>query len=108
MIALQLYETIVGEGGINPEYFLHKMQWWEINRFLSGLRRRYHAQFEATRILQWQLACMFHDKKQGPPPQSPTDMYKFGWEEKEEQPPQMTDEEVAEMQDLISGFSWGN
>lgn len=34
-------------------------------------------------------------------------MYKFGWEEKEQQP-QMTDEEVAEMQDLISGFSWGN
>ena len=51
---------------------------------------------------------MFHDKKQGPPPQSPTDMYKFGWEEKEEQQPQMTDEDVAELKDLISGFSWGN
>lgn len=60
-------------------------------------------------MLQWTLACMFHSEKSPTPaPKRPEDMYKFAWEEQEEQQPQMTDEEVAEMQDLISGFSWGN
>ena len=33
-------------------------------------------------------------------------MYKFAWEDQEAQQPQMTDEEVAELKDLIKGFSW--
>ena len=50
---------------------------------------------------------MFHNEKSPhPAPKRPEDMYKFGWEEQEEQQPHMTDEEIAEMQDLISGFSW--
>ena len=56
------------------------MQWWEVNRYLTGLHRRYHSHYEAARLLQWTLACMFRGKDKTPP-QSPQDLYKFGWEE---------------------------
>ena len=98
---------IVGEGGVSPEYFLQKMQWWEVNRYLVGMRRRYHPQWENTRALQWWLACMFHDKKHGAPPSHPEDLYKFGWEEKSQpEEPQISEEEAAEMQKMMDKFRW--
>ena len=98
---------IVGEGGLDPEYFLHKMQWWEVNRYLAGLRRRAHTPWENTRALQWWLACMFHNKKEGAPPAMPHDMYKFTWEE-DDQPveAQMTEEEAERLQKEMDRFQW--
>ena len=74
-----------------PEYFLFKMQWWEVNRYLSGLHRRHRTQWETTRHLEWLLTCMFHDKKNGPPPKDPQAVYTFGWEK---DAPVLTDEDA--------------
>ena len=52
------------------------MQWWEVNRYLTGLHRRYHPTYESARMLQWFLACMFNDSKKHAAPQSPQDLYK--------------------------------
>ena len=87
----------MGEGGVAPDYFLHRMSWWEVNRYLAGLHRRYHTPWENTRALQWFLACMFNDSKKHPAPKSPQDLYKFGWEE--EKPEEITEEEFIRLRD---------
>lgn len=97
---------IVGEGGVSPEYFLNRMQWWEVQHYLIGLRRRYHSGWEEVRSLQWWLACMFHDKKQGAAPNHPQDLYKFIWEDEPPESNPMSEADIAEMQDMINKFKW--
>ena len=104
MTAFDLYEMIVGEGGIDPQYFLHRMEWWEVNRYLAGIRRRYHGQWETTRALQWWLARMFGDSKKGIQPRNPSDLYKFPWE-KDAPQEEITDEEIAALQAELE--AWG-
>ena len=77
------------------------MQWWEVNRYLTGLHRRYHSTYESARMLQWFLACMFNDSKKHTAPQSPQDLYKFGWEEKKDDKPAITQEEWDEAQEMM-------
>ena len=99
---------IVGEGGLAPEYFLYKMQWWEINQYLAGMHRRYHATYRAARMLQWWMVCMWHGKDTVPPSSSEK-MYKFAWEEEEEElanAPIMTEEEAQNLQKEMEGFQW--
>ena len=89
-----------------PEYFLHRMQWWEVNRYLTGLHRRKRTQWETTRHLEWILVRMFSDSKKSTPPSDPQDFYKFGWEEDNPDTPPMTEEEFAEELRLLREFKW--
>ena len=81
------------------------MKWWEVNRYLAGLHRRYHSHYEAARLLQWTLACMFSGKDKTPP-QSPQDLYKFSWEEKKDDKPAITQEEWDEAQEMMKNCHW--
>lgn len=81
------------------------MKWWEVNRYLAGMRRRYRPEWETTRRLEWTLACMFWDKKNGAPPHDPKAFYKFPWEN-EDEAPAITDEEKAEAQEMMRNFTW--
>lgn len=76
------------------------MQWWEVNRYIAGIHRRYHSHYESARLLQWTLACMFRGKDKTPP-QSPQDLYKFSWEEKKDDKPAITQEEWDEAQEIM-------
>lgn len=79
------------------------MEWWEVNRYLAGIRRRYHGQWETTRWTITHLANMFREK--GRPPFKPQDVAKFPWEK--EAPQEITDEEMAYLQaemDAINGI----
>lgn len=90
----------MGEGGVAPDYFLHRMQWWEVNRYLDGLHRRYHTPWENTRALQWWLVRMFGDSKKGIMPNNPEDLYKFIWEENEHHD-DISDDDYEYEQELI-------
>lgn len=70
------------------------MEWWEVNRYLAGIRRRHHAQWETTRWTIAHLANMFREK--GRLPFKPQDIVKFPWEK--DQPREITDEEKAYLQ----------
>jgi hypothetical protein len=96
----------VGEGGVAPDYFLHRMQWWEVNRCLAGLHRRYHTIWENTRALQWFLACMFNDSKKHATPKSPQDLYKFGWEEDQTTATDITEQDKKDLQEMMDNFKW--
>lgn len=83
------------------------MRWWEVNRYLTGLHRRYHPTYESARMLQWFLACMFNDSKKHPAPKSPQDLYKFGWEEDDNAPaPDITEQDAADLQAMMDNFKW--
>ena len=96
----------MGEGGIDPEYFLNRMEWWEVNRYLAGIRRRQRAQWETTR---WQIASianLFRGKDS--PTVKPSDLVTFPWEKDQPNPDAPTDEDVAELQaemDAINGIA---
>ena len=97
----------MGEGGVNPEYFLHTMQWWEVNRYLTGMYRRQRTAWLTNRHLEWLLVRMFSDTKKSTPPSTPEDLYKFGWEEEETPPPpEMSEEDYAEELRLLRDFKW--
>ena len=82
------------------------MQWWEVNRCLAGLHRRYHTIWENTRALQWFLACMFNDSKKHAAPKSPQDLYKFGWEEEQTTAPEITEQDKKDLQEMMDNFKW--
>ena len=84
------------------------MQWWEVNRYITGLHRRYHPTYESARMLQWFLACMFNDRKKHAAPQSPQDLYKFGWEEDQTDTPapEITEQDAADLQAMMDNFKW--
>ena len=96
----------MGEGGVAPDYFLYKMQWWEVNRYLAGIHRRHRTAWENTRALQWFLACMFNDSKKHPAPKSPQDLYKFGWEEEQTTAPDITEQDAKDLQEMMRDFKW--
>ena len=85
------------------------MQWWEVNRYLAGIHRRHRTAWENTRALQWFLACMFNDSKKHAAPQSPQDLYKFGWEE--DQPdtaePEDWEQNKKDLQEMMDAFNSG-
>ena len=85
------------------------MQWWEVNRYLTGLHRRYHPTYESARMLQWFLACMFNDSKKHAAPQSPQDLYKFGWEEEQQitTSQEITDEDQREFDEMMRDYKMG-
>lgn len=85
-----------------PEYFLNKMQWWEVNHYLTGMYRRHRTAWMNTRSLQWFLACMFHNSKSGPAPSEPQALYKFAWEENEMPP--MTDQDAEYLEQLCAEY----
>ena len=97
----------MGEGGVAPDYFLHRMQWWEVNRYLAGLHRRYHTPWENTRALQWFLACMFNDSKKHAAPKSPQDLYKFGWEEEQTtSADEISEQDAKDLQEMMANYKW--
>lgn len=52
------------------------MQWWEVQRFINGMRRRIRPQWESVRWLGWIVAKMMGEKRT----ESPEDFMAFHWE----------------------------
>ena len=97
----------MGEGGVNPEYFLHRMQWWEVNRYLTGMYRRQRTAWLTNRHLEWLLVRMFSDTKKSTPPSNPEDLYKFGWEEEQTtSAAEISEQDAQELQEMMADFKW--
>jgi hypothetical protein len=81
------------------------MEWWEVNRYLAGIRRRYHAQWETTRWTISHLANMFRGK--GQQPIKPSDIVTFPWEKDEQDKQTITDDEIAALQAEMDAWNMG-
>ena len=82
------------------------MQWWEVNRYIAGIQRRYRSRWESTRAIQWMLSCIYHDDKKGPRPSAPQDLYKFSWENDVQEVQEISEEEMKEIQDMMANYAW--
>lgn len=71
----ELYERVVGEGGVSPSYFLDKMTMGEVESFLTGLNRRHRDAWEQTRIIGYIIAQANSTKKL-----EQTDILRFPWD----------------------------
>lgn len=51
MTTHEVYQLVVGEGGVSPEYFLRRMSVGEAKDYIKGLNRRHRQSWEMTRLL---------------------------------------------------------
>jgi hypothetical protein len=72
---------IVGEGGVQPQYFLRHMQWWEVQRYINGMRLRARPQWESQRWLGWVVSRIMGSKMD-----EPREMMTFPWEVEKRDP----------------------
>lgn len=63
------------ELGISPEYFLDKMQFYEIPELVKGLNVKHKESWEQTRFISYITAQVNSTKKL-----KPTDILKFSWD----------------------------
>jgi len=84
---------------VDPDYFLRRMQWWEVQLYLDGLNMRDRATWESTRFMTHSIACMFckdveRDQRAWMP---------LPWEQSDEDTdqPEITEDYVEQMRDLI-------
>ena len=63
------------ECGINPDYFLDRMQWYGVDSCLEGLRNKEKTGWEQTRFLGF-ITAQTQSTKQ----LKPTDILSFDWD----------------------------
>jgi len=63
------------ECGINPDYFLDRMQWYEVDSCLEGLKNKEKTGWEQTRFLGF-ITAQTQSTKQ----LKPTDILSFDWD----------------------------
>ena len=89
-----MYSIIVVECGIQPDYFLDRMQWYEVDACLSGLENKNKAGWEQTRFLSYVTAQVNSTKKL-----KLTDILSFTWDKPEEKETSITNEDIQRLKD---------
>ncbi|MDR1335245.1 MAG: hypothetical protein LBK22_00260 [Tannerella sp.] len=88
-----LYAVIVVQCGISPDYFLDRMQWYEVDACLKGLGLSERAGWEQTRYICY-VTAQVNSRKQ----LKPSDILGFGWDgEAPEDAPGITGEDFERM-----------
>lgn len=90
--ALEAYELLVGEIGMNRHEVLYDLQLWELNAIVTGYRRRSREMWESTRWQTYLILCAMGAKLN-----SPKELTVFPWE-KEQKEPSITRSMVRKMQ----------
>ena len=80
------------ECGIQPDYFLDKMQWYEVDSCLNGLENKNKISWEQTRFISYIMAQCNSTKKL-----KPSDILSFKWDD--EQDTSITDEDIRRLKD---------
>lgn len=70
---------MVVECGINPDYFLDRMKWYEVEACIKGLENKNKASWEQCRFISYMIAQVNSTKKL-----NPTDILSFNWDKEEE------------------------
>lgn len=92
-----MYERVVGEGGVAPDYFMYKMTFREIEAFLTGFYRRHSEAWEQTRIIGYIIAQANSTKKL-----ELTDILRFPWdsENTEIKDTSVSDEDMKRLREM--------
>lgn len=94
-----LYALLVVEGNISPEYFLDKMQMYELPVMLTHFYKRKKEEWEQTRLLAYVVAQSNSTKKL-----KMTDIMSFSWDNEIEKDTSISKEEIARLKDKAKQF----
>ena len=100
-----LYQLLVGEIGIPRREFLYELNFQEVKLIIRGYRKRERTN---CNMIRWQTFWLLHNgmadlKKAGI--NVPEDLISFPWDKEDEDIDLPTDEEVADMQDLLRSLN---
>lgn len=76
---MNLYEEIVGRGGVSPSHFFYDMTLTEASAFMRGLQRKEQDEWERTRQLAYRIVQVNCTKEL-----TPKEVMPFVWDKKEE------------------------
>ena len=89
-----MYALIVLEAGIAPDYFLDRMQMYEVKAVLENLQHKNKA-----RMISYIIAQTNSTKQL-----SPTDIMKFDWDEAKEKDTSISKDDIARLQAKANQF----
>ena len=75
----EIYSLVVVESGIDPDYFLDEMKWYEVEACIKGLENKNKASWEQRRFLAYIIAQVNSTKKL-----KPTDILSFTWDKEDD------------------------
>lgn len=75
-----VYSIVVVEGGIDAEYFLDRMQSYELDAIINGIENKQRPSWEQTRMIMYMIAQCNSTKSL-----NPIDILKFNWDEVKEE-----------------------
>lgn len=82
------------ECGIQPDYFLDKMQWYEIESCLKGLENKNKAGWEQSRFISYIIAQVNSRKKL-----KPTDILSFTWDKPTKEDTTISNSDIQRLKD---------
>lgn len=95
----------MGEIGIPRRDFLYDLRYWETLRIIRGYRRRDWLKLQM--MAQCSYAAMF--AMRDPMGKTVKDFFPFLFEDDDEsEPPDITEEDVAMLQEEMNAWGWGN
>lgn len=95
----------MGEIGINRREYLYELTYCDIICIERGYYRRHRGMWSAVRWQTYNLMCvsMADMKKAGI--HNPTDLLLFPWERKQHNAPDISEEEIAAMQEMMRAMN---
>lgn len=80
MISIEeIYSLVVVESGIDPDYFLDEMKWYEVEACIKGLENKNKASWEQCRFISYMIAQVNSTKKL-----KLNDILSFTWDKEED------------------------
>lgn len=83
---------IVVQCGVSPDYFMDRMQWYEVEACLRGLERSERAAWERTRYVCYVTAQVQSRKRL-----KPSDVLRFEWDGERKGDTGMSNEDVERL-----------
>ena len=91
------------ECGIQPDYFLDKMQWYEVDSCLNGLEGKNKNGWEQTRFLSYITAQVNSSKKL-----KPTDIMQFTWDSDTTGETSISNEDIKRLKEKAKQYTTHN
>ena len=92
---------MVVECGIDPDYFLDRMKWYEVEACIKGLETKNKTSWEQCRFLSYIIAQVNSTKKL-----KPTDILSFTWDKEEDNKNTMiTNEDIERLKNKAKQIS---
>ena len=98
----EIYQTLVIQCGLSPDYVLDKMQMYEVQPLITSMHLKHRDSWEQSRMIAYIIAQVNSRKKL-----NPTDIIKFAWDNEEEMNKEtsMSNEDIERLRKKAKEYS---